>query len=429
MSTARATIRATIATGAVLLLTASGCHHSAPSGTLDLDAVPTLPIRQDLRIGSRDNPDVGFTRPIGVDVDRDGNTYVAEASTMEIRVYGPDGVLLRHFGGRGDGPGQFQSMRFGVKGDTVWVVDLTAQRITLFDRQGKLLSANRVAQVTVSLPPRGQGHILPRRMRPDGLFSSSLDLIAYSRGMPESSVPDSVPVPRVLFDGTGAVVDTVGWDNSPPPRMWRPPGGPSYAPQVIHIGGRPFMVPSPPVDLPFWLPLDDGEIRVRAPIPASSNQGTVIVTRVGLHRDTVYERHLSFKPVAYSSADLDSIASRYAHTPGLGMPIMGGESSAPDNAGAVQAAMRAAMKFPDFHPGIQYPWLDQNNRVWLHLDLGTGAPNERWVILDTNGKPVGAVDLPPGTQILWSRKDAFWTVQRDEMDVPWLVRYRMEKTP
>ena len=54
----------------------------------------------------------------------------------EIRVYSPEGIILRCIGRRGGGPGEFErAPRFGVSGDTVWAVDNRRNRITLFDRE------------------------------------------------------------------------------------------------------------------------------------------------------------------------------------------------------------------------------------------------------------------------------------------------------
>lgn len=429
MYKARATTRAALS-AAVLLLTGTGCHQRAvSSGNLDLDAVPTVSVREDLRLGSRDDPDVGFTRPMGVDVDRDGNTYVAEGSTMKIRVYGPDGSLLRRFGGRGEGPGEFQTMRFGVVGDTVWATDVMARRITLFDRQGKLLSARRIAEVSVSLPP-GKGYVLPSRMRPDGRFTSNLSLVMFNRGAEVQGSTDSIRVPRVLFDADGSVVDTIGWDAKPPPRMWRRPEESSSRPELVTVGSRRYMAPSPPPDLPQWLPLDDGELIVYAPAPSGGEEGTVTVTRMSLKWDTVYSRRLTFQPIPYTSVELDSIAAQSARRGGGAFLSAAGISqSVPDNVDALAAAYRKAMKFPDFHAGITYGWLDQDGRLWLHTDEGIGRSTDRWVILGAKGRLLEAVELPSGTRVVWSRGDAFWTIQTDDMDVPWLVWYTMEEAP
>ena len=91
------------------------------SGLEDMDAVPRVELEEEVRIGSVDDPDYGFSRVGSVDVDEEGNLYVYEFADTEIRVYSPDGELLRRFGGEGDGPGEFSGLTvtFGVQGDTV----------------------------------------------------------------------------------------------------------------------------------------------------------------------------------------------------------------------------------------------------------------------------------------------------------------------
>jgi hypothetical protein len=59
------------------------------------------------------------------------------------------------------------------------------------------------------------------------------------------------------------------------------------------------------------------------------------------------------------------------------------------------------------------------------MDRGEGNSTSRWVILGEDGRPLGAVEVPGHVRPAWSRGDAFWAVDTDEMGVPWLVRYRM----
>src|SRR5690606_19293449 len=132
------------------------------------DDVPRLVAEADLRLGDFDDPTIGFSRIFGVDIDDDGDIYVLEALDRQIRVYSPDGELLRRIGGPGDGPGEFGGVpTFGVIGDTIWTNDLQTGRLALFDRAGNILATGRTTGVRVPLPG-SFGYVLPYTMQPDG---------------------------------------------------------------------------------------------------------------------------------------------------------------------------------------------------------------------------------------------------------------------
>jgi hypothetical protein len=274
-----------------------------------------------MRIGDFDDPNIGFSRVSGLDIDDDGNIFVLEASVPEIRVYSPEGALLRRIGRRGGGPGEFETApRFGVIGDTVWTVDTRVNRISLFDRDGSLLSSGTAQRVAVPLPATSVGYLLPWSMRPDGKFTSHFGAVASSpNASPTNLQPtDSIPVPMLLFDTTGEVTDTIGWAGRPPPRMWRPPSQDDTQLEAVQVGGRRMMVPSPPTAMPWWEPLLDGYLLIETPLALSREGGVVMVTRIGLAGDTVYSRQLDYRPVPYAGADLDSIAAWAARSPTTG---------------------------------------------------------------------------------------------------------------
>jgi len=392
-----------------------------------VDALPQLVAQAGQRIGDFDDPSVGFSRVGGVDVDRDGNVYVGEAMVPEIRVYGTDGGLLRRIGRRGAGPGEFEGMpRFGVVGDTVWALTYGPDRITLFDREGTLLSARRADAVVVPLP-EAYAYVEPWTMRPDGLFAGNLMRIAFSHNSQGTGVEptDSIPVPFVLFAATGAVLDTLGWAPRPPPRMWHPPEPGERQPKFIDVGGRRRVVPAPRPALPWWLPLADGYVLVDAPQATSPEDGTITVTRFGLSGDTVYARALHYRPIRYTSADLDSIAAWGARGEGRGMlPFYTPGAPVPDDWEVIAHRLRDMMDFPEFKAPLEYPWLAQDGSVWLRLP-GEDVNSVRWVVLDPEGTPRGELELPANVSIQWSRGDAFWAVQPDESDVPWVVRFEI----
>lgn len=405
----------------------AACEASSGVTSNRVDAFPQLVAEAGMRIGDKDDPTVGFSRPYGVDVDRDGNVYVMEAMVPEIRVYSSDGRLLRRMGRRGSGPGEFErAPRFGVVGDTVWAVSIAPSRITLFRRDGTLLSASRAADVLVALP-RGYGHVLPWIMRSDGRFAGWMGMIGSMATQPPSGVQptDSIPMPLVLFDATGAVTDTAGWAPWPPPHMWHPPSAGDEEFKMVQVGGRPHMVPMPPSRHPWWEPLSEGYLSIETPLPETADHGVFSVTRVGLRGDTVYHREYHYMPVRYTSADLDSIAARAGRGGPGGMVAYRPGAPVPDDWQAIANRLRAEMKFPDFKlPLDGGPWLAQDQSLWLRLSDSNDS-TAHWVILNDQGRPHGQLELPARVRPMWNRGDTFWAVELDALDVPWLVKFRI----
>jgi hypothetical protein len=237
-----------VALVATLLLTGLllGCDEAEDPVGNSLEALPNLVAEEEIRIGDRDDPDYGFSRIAGVDIDAEGNVFVLEGLVPEIRVYTSEGVLLRRIGNRGEGPGEFQGAPlFGVSGDTLWTVDRGLNRITIFDRKGEVLSTGTADRVMVPLPA-GFAHVRPWAMRPDGRFISSVSGVGSNRRDPPTGVKptDSIPTPFVLYAATGSVTDTIGWAGRPPPRLWRPPSEYRWEATTIEIGGRQQYVPA-----------------------------------------------------------------------------------------------------------------------------------------------------------------------------------------
>ena len=405
----------------------TACDRTTGSGVVGVGDFPRLVAEEDARIGDMDDPDVGFSRIGGVDLDDEGNVYVVESLLAEIRVYTPEGELLRRIGRRGEGPGEFQGPpRFGVMGDTVWAIDLQANRITLFDRSGALLSTGAIQPVMVPIPS-GMGHVLPLRMRADGLFTSHLLRVSFAQDAPAVDPTDSIPVPMVLFHANGTVADTIGWAGRPPPRMWRPPAEQPSEPELVEVAGRRFFAPTPPTTLPSWLPLADGYVLVETPLPTGIDDAAFSVTRIGLHGDTLYHRTFHYAPVRYTPEDLDSIAAWAARGDPRGMSIFVPGRPPPDDWEVIAVRLRAAMDFPEWRLPLDFPRLGADEGVWMRW-TDQGSPETRtWLVLDPQGDPRGRLELPAGHDVRWSRGDTIWAVDTDDLGVPWLVRLRVRR--
>ena len=393
---------------------------------MSLDGLPKLSAVEELRIGSVDDPDFGFARPYGLDIDAEGQIYVMEGSEPEIRVYSADGRrLVRRIGGRGGGPGEFMSApSFGVVGDTIWAYEGgSSGRITLFDREGTVLSTGQTRGLRIPLWS-SYGYVRPRRMLPGGVFMGELSMIGSSRDDPELTTgpTDTIPVPRVLFDATGAVIDTVGWDPSPPPRMARPPGTSSSRSEVVRTSTRGYFVTTAPTESDYWFPLPDGRIILDMATPSAPDAAVFTIVRLDLAGDTIYRRDLAYRPEPYTSDVLDSIAIRAARSGG-GI-VMQGEAG-PDEAEAAAAArlIRDKLAYPALQQPVRGYHVGQDEALWLMRRSELGPT--RWIVLDPQAVPRGELELPAGTRPVWSLGNTFWAIQTDELDIPWLVRYRL----
>jgi hypothetical protein len=411
----------------LLAILASGCDEAARAdGISHLDDLPLLTASEELRMGDRDDPEAGFSRVNGIQVDRDGRLYVFEGTESRIRVYSPDGALLHRIGGgRGEGPGEFQgSTRFGMAGDTVWAIDNGLLRITLFDREGRLLSTGRFERLPIPLP-NTFGFIIPWTMGPDGGFVGYFAMIGTAPELPRTEVSptDPIPWPFVVFDASGQITDTIGWADRPPPRLWRPPSEAGPGMRFADVEGARRMVPSPPSRLPWTLPHEDGLVTVTAVPPEDAAEAVIRATRVGHEGDTLYDLHLRYDPAPWSPAELDSIAAREARGESSG-PVGQAPSAPPANWQAIARALRAEMDFPRYQVPVLYPWLANDGTLWIRMRVDDPEVG-RWVLVEPDGGLRGVVSLPSGVRPMWSHGDTLWAVEPDEVDVPWVVRFRI----
>jgi hypothetical protein len=399
-----------------------GCASESPGGRdNDADAAALLVLEEDLRIGSVADPDLGFSAVYQVDVDRDGQIYAFEAQDVEIRVFSPEGRLLRRIGRQGEGPGEFDRLeRFGVAGDTIWVLDGGLRRLTLFSRDGTVLDTKPSPEVLVPLHRNQTGHVRPAVMREDGLFASDMRMFSGRRGVTTAvEAGDTVQVPRVLFSLAGEIVDTVGFEPRPAPepssREW------------IQFGSQRYSKPRPPSDRPLSVTTGDGRIWVDRAIATTADAAVFSVTRLDFAADTIYSRQLRYQPARYSETFLDTIAWRSARIPGGGYRIVGGTPQIPPlNPDSLDLfrVIRASLEFPEFQPPVQSHYLSDDGQLWLGREDNGGA-NHRWLLLDENGQIRGQTELPRRAYIGWHRGDTFIAIELDDDDVPWLVRYRI----
>ena len=92
-------------------------------------------------IGEKGDQDGQFVRPLGIDVDRDGNIYVADVIRCRVQKFSAEGKLLGAFGGIGDVLGAFvRPKHLAVdRQGIVYVADAAFANVQMFNEDDRLL--------------------------------------------------------------------------------------------------------------------------------------------------------------------------------------------------------------------------------------------------------------------------------------------------
>lgn len=385
----------------LLALAVSVCGQDNATSSLHVDEIPELGYAEELRIGSLDDPDAGFSRIRRVRVSERGEVYVLDMLMREVRVFSTEGEHIRSIGGEGEGPGEFLvPSNMGLLGDTLWVNDPRARRITWFGPDGGVLFTTPTQQVPIEAGVMGLSlSVAPAVPQPDGLIESDLNMFV---GGNREIRPYRYPVVR--FNRDGEVVDTARWetaDESAP--TYRIGGGDLYA---------PYLGPLRPVEAE----LGDGRVVLDWSVPEGAAEGTLEVVRLGPEQDTLYRREIRYEAISVPAEVLDSLVE-----PRLGMARSRGVSE-----GELERTLRSAVQLPDFRPPLRTVHAGADGSVWIQLNT-VAADTASWVVIGADGRVQGTVSLPSGVQIHHSDLPAAWAVELDEYGVPWLLRLKLSE--
>jgi hypothetical protein len=377
------------------LLAACGIGTDSTSRAPQVEELALLSYTEEIRIGSLDDPDEGFSRVGTVVMGDDGTLYVLESQDQEVRIFGPNGERLGTRGRPGQGPGEFtRPTAIGLMGDTLWVRDAGRQRISWFDRDGSLVHETPGATLPVETDVPGMAlSVVIGNPRSDGLVGSD-----YSRVMGGGAADRPFHVPIVRFDRQGAVVDTVRWDTIDPGL-------------TVRVGGRALHPPSLRPGSPVIEPLGDERIELRW----SDGSGILEVLRLTALGDTIAASALRYEPVPLPAHVRDSLLTR---PDGIGSFY--GVSDAD-----FDAAMASGLELPGHRPPLRSTRVGADGSVWIELN-GPSPERADWVVLDPDLTPRGRVALPPRMRPRYIDGAIVWMVELDELDVPWLVRLHVE---
>jgi hypothetical protein len=106
----------------------------------------TVVFEEEISIGSEDaEGNILLYRPGWYLVDQKGFVFICDFQDLKIKVFDPDGHMVRTIGQKGDGPGEFQNIgeMALLPDDRLLVLDWEAHRTSLFDTEGKFINSHK----------------------------------------------------------------------------------------------------------------------------------------------------------------------------------------------------------------------------------------------------------------------------------------------
>jgi hypothetical protein len=306
----------------------------------------------------------------------DGGALVGDPVEGMIYRLGPDGTVMELWGGKGEGPDEYQ--RFDAileKGDSILISDGGLRRVTLRGPDGGVRTAPLPRVVTLPVVSAvlsdgrmlvipGEGYAGVADMRPEWVFQTQPVVVAD------------------LGEGTS---DTIA--DLPHLRRWY--GSPGASPGPIHVKGRASGVPGGFA----WARADRREVRW------FDEAGEVM--QVARWK----EEEVGLSP-EWRARMRATWADAYESRP----PAF------------VEAQLARLEEELDLHDGPLPYWerfnVDRSGDVWLSAFPVYSHPPERWRVLRRNGELVGWVDLPGVIVILDITDDRVLAVSLNELDVP-----------
>lgn len=385
-----------------LLLSACEAGQQVDHEVLNL---PVWSADENLRIGSLDDPDYALTTIGPMLALDDGGVWVLQPRDAEGRIYGGDGTLIGRVGRRGQGPGEF-TFPDGIgwwRGsmDTVWISDGFAGRIYLFSTNGEFIRAER------SPPVEYQQDLRITRPMAFPEIGGALGLATYRPGLNEWG-----HFPLLRYDASsGTVLHEVGVVERTTAVLIRWQG------EAIATGVHPIS------DAPVitYAPTGSQVVIVDRTVPEVGTIGEVRITSLSPSGDTLWDRRFSYRPDQVRHEEIAPIIE--ARLDAFQQFVrLEGRLSERD---AVQA-YHASVQVPEFRPPISTALVDASGMVWIEWSGDEALPDSWWII-GSDGEPAGTLNLPPGTDVRAVGERFLWAVETDALDVPYLIRYRVQR--
>ena len=322
--------------------------------------------------------------PRSVAVDPQGRIYVVDSKPAMIKVFTPDGKLVRSIGHEGEGPGEFRVGFIAIRDDHLVLQDPQLSRTTVWDTSGTYVRSWHSACCYWSDIQIDKNNLIytptpdagPKGAKPRG--------IAYVRWTLEGVAQDTIWVPTVESEKYWTVSSSTGKG------------------KMMMSTGIPFM----PTQIHTLHP--DGGV-----IYAWTGRYSLVRSMTGHDSARVFGRDWTPEPL--SDAERREAVEKAIKQAGEGWD---------------PAALRSAFKLEDVPtklPAFLNLHIDQSGRVWTRR-YSADTTHSRYDVFDSTGAYLGPITVPVrvrdwGGQA-WTR-DGLVTIIEDADGRPTVVSFKL----
>lgn len=332
-----------------------------------------------------------------------GRIAVLDQQAALVRVYSPEGVHLEDWGGRGEGPGEFNFpvSLFPYRGDSILVEQFANDGSNIYDDRGRFgravapemwvrFNLHRASLFDPSLSPVNTCCTLWGAL-PNGAFLGS-----YSEMLP--------------YPGTGTTRATVMAAITPES------GSPPEATGVF-LGGQYLYEPEGGVS----------DLQFQYRFSMAVGPDGYFVTEGDAYSINAYDVSGRLRRIIRLDREPRPVTGevRAAHEAWLH------EETSPENEEWLRR--RLSVPYPTHLPAFEWLHADAEGNIWARhrrygADDGTaGAGMYEFFIFGADGRYLGTIELPAGLEVYRIGTDFVLGKVRDELSVDYVHLYRIEK--
>lgn len=358
-----------------------------------------------VRIGSVDDPEYAFQSVVALAMSPNGVLHSLHWGEATIRRWNQEGRPVGLIGGKGEGPGEFDTPgSLGFFGDTLWVMDRRAYRVSYFHQDGTFLGS-MTPRVDMSRDPDNSNASVPRPYQPlrDGTLYGIAP--AWSDAIARGQLSEAK---HVHMDAGGEHLGTV----------WSQPYRPTDVLALLRESGGTFGR-QPFGDNPLFHVSPGGSLVVLdRRVFEGGGSAAIRLTRIALTGDTMLSKEIPYTPEPLPRAKIDSASQAQAEQMFEFMQRVDPDMSL----AKLEADLREATFSPDYMPAVRSMVVAEDGSIWIERFSATEEGLEWWV-LSPEFDPLATATTPEGLRVLLITPESVWGIETDELDVNYIVRY------